>query len=70
DFKRAAYRAKEAGFDVIEIHAAHGYLIHQFLSPITNRREDNYGGPAGNRYKILSDIIKAVKEVWDGPIIV
>ncbi len=70
DFKRAAYRAAEAGFDVIELHAAHGYLLHEFLSPITNRREDAYGGPAGNRYRIVSEIIKAVREVWDGPVIV
>lgn len=70
DFKRAAYRAAEAGFDVIEIHAAHGYLLHEFLSPLTNRREDTYGGPAGNRYRILSEVIKAVREVWDGPVVV
>lgn len=70
DFKRAAFRAKEAGFDVIEIHAAHGYLIHEFLSPLSNRREDTYGGPAGNRYRILGEIIRAIREVWDGPLIV
>ncbi|EUJ25610.1 NADPH dehydrogenase NamA [Listeria floridensis FSL S10-1187] len=70
DFKRAAYRAAEAGFDVIELHAAHGYLLHEFLSPLTNRREDTYGGPAGNRYRILSEVIKAVREVWDGPVVV
>ncbi|WP_239255289.1 NADPH dehydrogenase NamA [Listeria ilorinensis] len=70
DFRRAAYRAAEADFDVIELHAAHGYLLHEFLSPITNRREDAYGGPAGNRYRIVSEIIKAVREVWDGPVIV
>ncbi|EUJ52176.1 NADPH dehydrogenase NamA [Paenilisteria rocourtiae] len=70
DFKKAAFRAKEAGFDVIEIHAAHGYLLHEFLSPISNLREDEYGGPAGNRYRVLSDVIKAVREVWDGPLFV
>ncbi|WP_163654925.1 NADPH dehydrogenase NamA [Listeria sp. PSOL-1] len=69
-FRHAASRALEAGFDVIEIHAAHGYLLHQFLSPISNRREDVYGGPAGNRYRILSEVIKAVREVWNGPILV
>lgn len=70
DFKRAAFRAKEAGFDVIELHAAHGYLVHQFLSPLSNRREDTYGGPAGNRYRILGEIIRAIREVWDGPLLV
>ena len=63
-FKEAARRAGEAGFDTIEIHAAHGYLIHQFLSPIANKRQDKYGGSFENRIRFLSQIIKAVKEVW------
>lgn len=69
-FKKGAVRAKEAGFDVIEIHAAHGYLINQFLSPLTNRRADEYGGNAENRYRILRQVINAVNEVWDGPLFV
>lgn len=64
DFKRAAQRALAAGFDVIEIHAAHGYLIHQFLSPLSNQRSDEYGGSFENRIRILVEIIEAVKEVW------
>ncbi len=67
-FQQGARRAKEAGFDVIEIHAAHGYLINEFLSPLTNKRTDEYGGE--NRYRFLSEIIEAVKEVWNGPLFV
>lgn len=63
-FKYAAKRANEAGFDLIEIHAAHGYLINQFLSPLTNKRNDPYGGDITHRLKFLSDIIDAIKEVW------
>lgn len=69
-FKSAAHRAKEAGFDVIEIHAAHGYLINQFLSPLTNKRTDEYGGTSENRYRFLSEVIEAIKEVWNGPLFV
>lgn len=69
-FKDGAIRSKKAGFDVIELHAAHGYLINQFLSPLTNKREDEYGGSSENRYRILREIIDAVKEVWDGPLFV
>ncbi|MBM7569749.1 NADPH dehydrogenase NamA [Aquibacillus albus] len=69
-FKRGAQRAKEAGFDIIEIHGAHGYLINQFLSPLTNHRNDQYGGSKENRYRLLSEIIDRVKEEWDGPIFV
>lgn len=63
-FKNAARRANEAGFDVLEIHAAHGYLIHQFLSPLSNVRQDKYGGSTENRTRILTEIISAVQEVW------
>ncbi|WP_182199470.1 NADPH dehydrogenase NamA [Paraliobacillus salinarum] len=69
-FKAAAKRANQAEFDVIEIHAAHGYLINQFLSPLTNKRTDHYGGPKENRYRFLSEIVEAIKIVWDKPIFV
>lgn len=63
DWARAAERSVKAGVDVIEIHAAHGYLIHQFLSPITNRRTDKYGGSFENRARLLVEIIQAVRAV-------
>ena len=69
-FKKGAIRAKTAGFNVIEVHAAHGYLINQFLSPLTNKRSDDYGGSAENRYRFLRQIIDAVNEVWNGPLFV
>ncbi|MBM7646146.1 NADPH2 dehydrogenase [Scopulibacillus daqui] len=69
-FKQGARRAKEAGFDVIEIHGAHGYLISEFLSPLANKRTDKYGGSRENRYRFLSEVIDAVKEVWQGPLFV
>jgi NADPH2 dehydrogenase len=69
-FEQAACRAKAAGFDLIEIHAAHGYLISEFLSPLSNFRTDEYGGSAENRYRFLSEVIKAVKRQWDGPLFV
>ncbi len=64
DFKSAAQRALKAGFKVIEIHAAHGYLLHQFLSPISNVRTDNYGGSFENRIRLLQETVAAVQEVW------
>lgn len=64
DFKAAAKRAYEVGFDVIELHGAHGYLINQFLSPLSNKREDEYGGSFENRIRLLLEIIDAVREVW------
>ncbi len=63
-FKSAAARSLEAGFKVIEIHAAHGYLIHQFLSPLSNSREDQYGGSFENRTRFLLEIIDAVQTIW------
>lgn len=69
-FKNGAARAKKAGFDVIEIHGAHGYLINEFLSPLTNRRTDEYGGSHENRYRFLKEVIAAVKMVWEGPLFV
>ncbi|UYZ20670.1 NADPH dehydrogenase NamA [Mesobacillus jeotgali] len=69
-FRLAAERSKRAGFDVIEIHAAHGYLINQFLSPLTNKRDDEYGGTAENRFRFLRAILEEVKTVWDGPLFV
>ncbi|MDO5026908.1 MAG: NADPH dehydrogenase [Tissierellia bacterium] len=61
NFRKAAKRADEAGYDAIEIHAAHGYLIHQFLSPLSNQRKDKYGK---DRFLFLKEIISAIKEVW------
>ncbi|MDP9956452.1 2,4-dienoyl-CoA reductase-like NADH-dependent reductase (Old Yellow Enzyme family) [Epilithonimonas hungarica] len=60
DFRKAAKRAVDAGFDVIEIHGAHGYLIHQFLSPLSNTRTDEYGGNPENRARFLMEIVDAV----------
>lgn len=64
DFKAATSRAVKAGFKVLEIHAAHGYLIHEFLSPLTNKRTDNYGGSFENRIRLLMEILKKVQEEW------
>lgn len=64
DFKRAAERALKAGFKVIELHGAHGYLIHEFLSPASNLRTDAYGGSFENRIRFLVEIIEAVRTVW------
>ncbi len=64
DFTVAARRTLAAGFDVIEIHAAHGYLIHEFLSPLSNKRTDNYGGSFENRIRLLKEVILSVKTVW------
>ena len=72
DFKAAAVRADKAGFKVIELHGAHGYLIHEFLSPLSNHRTDKYGGSFENRIRLLLEVIESVKEVWptDNPLFV
>ena len=57
-FKNTALRAKKIGFDGLELHIAHGYLLHQFLSPISNLRKDSYGGDFNNRAKIIIEIAK------------
>jgi 2,4-dienoyl-CoA reductase-like NADH-dependent reductase (Old Yellow Enzyme family) len=64
DFKDAAQRAFQTGYKLIEIHSAHGYLVHQFLSPLSNHRTDNYGGSFENRIRLLLEIIEAVNTVW------
>ena len=63
-FKATALRARQAGFKVLEIHAAHGYLIHEFYSPISNQRTDEYGGSFENRIRLLLEITAAVQTVW------
>ena len=69
-FRQGATRADRSGFDVIELHGAHGYLLNEFLSPLTNHRTDEYGGSAENRYRILREVIDAVNEVWNKPLFV
>jgi 2,4-dienoyl-CoA reductase-like NADH-dependent reductase (Old Yellow Enzyme family) len=66
-FRTAARRSVEAGFELIELHAAHGYLLHQFLSPLSNKRTDEFGGSLENRARLLLDVVRAVRaEVGDG----
>jgi NADPH2 dehydrogenase len=64
EFRQAAIRANKAGFDLIQIHAAHGYLLSEFLSPLTNHREDKYGGSYQNRVRFLEEVLVAIKSVW------
>jgi 2,4-dienoyl-CoA reductase-like NADH-dependent reductase (Old Yellow Enzyme family) len=65
-FRQAARRALEAGFDFVEIHAAHGYLLHQFLSPLANQRTDAYGGSFENRTRLTMEVASAVRKEWPG----
>ena len=64
NFALAAERAKKIGFDCLEIHMAHGYLLHQFFSPISNKRNDEYGGNLPNRCRILLEVAKKVRKIW------
>jgi 2,4-dienoyl-CoA reductase-like NADH-dependent reductase (Old Yellow Enzyme family) len=68
EFVAAASRAKRIGIDAIELHAAHGYLLHQFLSPLANQRSDNYGGSLDNRMRFPLEVFSAVRAVFDGPV--
>jgi 2,4-dienoyl-CoA reductase-like NADH-dependent reductase (Old Yellow Enzyme family) len=63
-FRDAAIRARHAGFDMLELHGAHGYLIHEFLSPLTNTRTDRYGGSFDNRVRFCLEVVDAVRDVW------
>ena len=63
-FADAARRAAQAGFDAVEIHSAHGYLLHEFLSPLANRRDDRYGGSFENRTRLAREVVGAVRQAW------
>jgi 2,4-dienoyl-CoA reductase-like NADH-dependent reductase (Old Yellow Enzyme family) len=67
-FVAAAKRAQRIGIDAIELHAAHGYLLHQFLSPLANQRTDEYGGSLDNRMRFVLEVFAAVRAVFDGPV--
>ena len=64
DFRAAVRRAREAGFRILEVHAAHGYLFHQFLSPLSNQRSDDYGGSRANRARLLMQTLDAIRAEW------
>ena len=64
DFRTATKRSIDAGYEIVEVHGAHGYLIHQFLSATSNQRQDHYGGSLANRIRFAVDVAAAVREVW------
>jgi 2,4-dienoyl-CoA reductase-like NADH-dependent reductase (Old Yellow Enzyme family) len=64
DFVKSSIRAKKIGFDCLEIHMAHGYLLHQFLSPISNKRKDEYGGNLKNRCRYPLEVFKRIRKIW------
>jgi len=68
DFAAASRRARAAGFNAIEIHAAHGYLFHEFLSPLSNQRVDDYGGSLENRARLLRTVVAAIRNEWPAPL--
>ena len=70
DFAAAARRATDGGFDIVEVHAAHGYLLHEFLSPLSNTRDDRWGGGFENRTRLVLDVVDAVRSTWNGPLLV
>jgi 2,4-dienoyl-CoA reductase-like NADH-dependent reductase (Old Yellow Enzyme family) len=71
-FRKATIRAREAGFGLVELHAAHGYLAHSFLSPLSNRRTDSYGGTFENRFRFVLEALRAIRSAWpdDRPVLV
>lgn len=70
EWRQAALRSAQAGYDVIEIHAAHGYLLHEFMSPLSNQRTDAYGGSFDNRIRLTLEVSQAIRSVWDKPLFV
>ncbi|MFT4174334.1 MAG: NADH:flavin oxidoreductase/NADH oxidase [Rhodocyclaceae bacterium] len=72
DFVAATHRARQTGFELVEVHAAHGYLLHQFLSPLSNQRSDDYGGSFDNRVRLTREVVRAVRQAWpaDLPVLV
>jgi 2,4-dienoyl-CoA reductase-like NADH-dependent reductase (Old Yellow Enzyme family) len=71
DFVAATHRALDAGFDLVEVHAAHGYLLHEFLSPLSNTRTDAYGGDLAGRMRLVLEVVEDVRAVWpqDKPLV-